>query len=370
MHFLKFLRLVSIAILTLAVSQTAVAFSWNPLDWFRSEEPSFELRDPTPEEQAEASALFQQALDRGERRSALRPLRQIIGDYPFTSYAPRALKQKGDVFLARNNFRRAFRNYQRVLSTYPQFEGFDEIVQWQFDLAMDLKDGRRGRLFFIFPGLRNPNLANQFFEVVIRNAPFSDLAPRSLFAISEIAVDRNRTEVAIDALDRLITFYPDHPLAEQGFFKMAQIYKDLITGPHYDQGSTIEAVGYFEDFLVLFPESEFVQDAEEGLSSAIEVLAKNKFLMGEFYYRYRRNDTAALVFFNEAITVGPQTQSADLARERIARIEAGQSRPAIGLRALIPTFGRDDSDDDAGAVIEARRAEEFERESDFGDDRL
>jgi outer membrane protein assembly factor BamD len=345
-------------IVLLGLPSVAAASNWNPLNWFRSVEPSFDQRAATPEEIAAASAAFAEA----ERRRSIRQFRNIIRDYPFTEYAPRSLISKGEIYIARGNFRRGFRNWQRVITEYPQFEKFDEVIERQFELATALKEGKRGRLFFVFPGLRNPGLANTFFEVIIRNAPFSDYAPRSLYAIGEIGRERKQTEVAIDALDRLITFYPEHPLAEKGFFGLAEIYADLISGPHLDQGSTIEAIGYFEDFLILFPESPFVANAEEGLRDAVEVLSRNRLLMGEFYYRYRRNDTAALVFFNEAITVGPQTASAVVARERIAAIQAGGDRPQIGLRSLLPRFGRD-RDDDRDAEIEARRAREFEEDN-------
>ena len=53
------------------------------------------------------------------------------------------------------------------------------------------------------------------------------------------------------------------------------------------------------------------------------LLAKSRLDLGDFFYYYRSNNTAALVFYNEAITLAPNSDSAQEARLRIEDIEAG-----------------------------------------------
>ena len=130
------------------------------------------------------------------------------------------------------------------------------------------------------------------------------------------------TENAIDALDRLINYYPQSTLAPNAYFNLAQIYADLVKGYAYDQGSTRRAISYYEDFLILFPSSIYAGEVQANLKKMENLLAKSRLDLGDFYYYYRSNTTAALVFYNEAITTAPDSDSAKEARLRIEDIEA------------------------------------------------
>ena len=155
--------------------------------------------------------------------------------------------------------------------------------------------------------------------------------------VALLAQDRDQPEEAIDALDRLINFYPQSMLAPDAYYNLAQTYADLVQGAAYDQGATRQAISYYEDFLILFPESNYVGEVEAELDKMENLLATSRFNLGDFYYLFRSNNTAALVFYNEAITIAPESEAADEARTRIADIEAGV-RPATGsnlLRALL-----------------------------------
>jgi outer membrane protein assembly factor BamD len=47
--------------------------------------------------------------------------------------------------------------------------------------------------------------------------------------------------------------------------------------------------------------------------------------MGDFYYKHRSNYKAAKVFYNEAITIYPESPVAERARRLLARIEQLES---------------------------------------------
>jgi outer membrane protein assembly factor BamD len=58
--------------------------------------------------------------------------------------------------------------------------------------------------------------------------------------------------------------------------------------------------------------------------------------MGDFYYKYRSNYTAAKVFYNEAVTLFPDSPTAERARRQlatIAKIESGEVSDQAGPRA-------------------------------------
>lgn len=211
---------------------------------------------------------------------------------------------------------------QNIILLYPEYEGFDEVIGAQFDLTTRIMEGERERIWGVIPILRYYTRAIQYFQVISRNAPYSDYAPLSLMNIALVARDLSKEVVAIDALDQLINFYPNHELTPEAYFLLAEVFSDLIEGANYDQGSTREAISYYEDFLILFPNSKLVSDAEKGLLEVNEIYAQSKYLMGEYYLKHLHNETAALALYNETITVAPSTETARLARVRIDKINS------------------------------------------------
>ena len=140
-------------------------------------------------------------------------------------------------------------------------------------------------------------------------------------------------ENAIDALDRLINYYPQSMLASDAYYNTAQTYSSLVNGAEYDQGSTRQAISYYEDFLILFPQSSYLGEVESNLATMEDLLARSRLNLGDFFYNYRSNNTAALVFYNETITIAPESEAAEEARARIADIEAGV-QPITGAGIL------------------------------------
>ncbi len=138
------------------------------------------------------------------------------------------------------------------------------------------------------------------------------------------ASDRGGTlrVVTIDALDRMINNYSASLLAPDAYLKLAQTHAQLVEGPNYDQGSTKEAITYFDDFLILFPNDPNISQAAKGLDSMKQVLSESKIVIGDFYFKKRKNYAAARVFYNEAITVYPDSPVAAKARQKLAQVEA------------------------------------------------
>ncbi|NCG08905.1 MAG: outer membrane protein assembly factor BamD [Verrucomicrobia bacterium] len=194
-------------------------------------------------------------------------------------------------------------------------------------------EGARPKIFFVLPGFRLYGEAMKQFEYVVANAPYSDYAPLALMNIALIAEREKESEIAIDALDRLINYYPQSTLAADAYYHLAKTFANLVKSYEYDQGSTRQAISYYEDFLALFPENPNVGEVEANLDQMENLLAGSRLELGNFFYLYRNNNTAALTFYNEAITIAPESEAANEARERIKNIEAGV-RPVTRSKML------------------------------------
>ena len=323
--------------LMLAFAGNASAFSWNPVNWFRgeSEEAKKEKNRivATPEEQAAARKIYEEAQAfeaEGRFKKAASLYMQVAKEYARTGSAPRSLFNRAMLYTKSHRFKKAFNTLQTIVVWYPEYEGFDKVVAEQFNIATRIMEGEREYLWGTIPLLRYYPRAIQYFHIVSRNAPYSEYSPLSLMNIAIIANKTGRNAVAIDALDQMINFYPDNELAPDAYFLLAEVFSKIIKGPNYDQGSTREAISYYEDFLILFPDSDKAPLAQEGLNRVKETYAKSKFVIGEYYFRHLKNETAALVLYNETITVAPNSESAKKAQERIDRIKARSVGPVIG----------------------------------------
>lgn len=277
-----------------------------------------------------------QAQQDGDYFQALRVYARVYEDYPNSIFAPEAYFQSGKIRIERNQFDDAFEQFNEIVKRYPDYPKFNQVIGQQFETASQLMEGNRPYYWGLVPGFRDYTAAMQFFEGVVDNAPYSRYAPVALMNIALIAQKRDETEKAIDALDRLITNYPDSVLAPNAYLTLAQTFASLVNGAYYDQGATREAISYYEDFLILFPESENISEAEVGLQEMKDTMARSKFLIGDFYWRYRSNTEAARVFLNAAVDAAPESSSAAQAKALLERIDNGEKPPGTPIDFLFP----------------------------------
>ena len=316
---------------------TSLHAQLNPLEWFTSEDEDLvELNIASAAQEAEASALLETAkakLAAGSTGSADRSFKKIIKKYPKAVASGDARFLHSQILMGKSRWNKAFVSLQEIITKHPNYENFNQVLSAQFDCATALMEGARGRILWIIPGFRQPNKAARQFEQIVRNAPYSDYAPLALMNIAIIYRQEEIPENAIDALDRLINYYPQSMLASDAYYNTAQTYSSLINGAEYDQGSTRQAISYYEDFLILFPQSSYLGEVESNLATMEDLLARSRLNLGDFFYNYRSNNTAALVFYNETITIAPESEAAEEARARIADIQAGV-QPITGAGIL------------------------------------
>lgn len=267
------------------------------------------------------------AQEDGENRVALSYYKTIITQYPDSIFAPEAYYQMSLVYTKRGQFMDAFESLQEVVKRYPDYPKFNRIIGEEYNVASIIQSGATPYLWGWFPWFTNYNDAIKIYEGVVKNAPYSDYAPISLMNISLIAEQEDTPEVAFDALDRLINNYPQSMFAPDAYMQMAKVYRGMVAGPEYDQSPTKNAISFYQDYLILFPKEAGVSKAEEGLDKMRDTYARSRLVMGDFYYYYRNNHVAASIFYNETITLAPDSLAAEEARAQLKKIKDGILAP-------------------------------------------
>jgi len=259
---------------------------------------------------------------------AIREYKKVAAKYPSSIYAPEAFYRTAELYLKRKEYVHAFAAFQDTLGHYPSEKRFTQITEEEYRIASDLLDGARNHLFGFIPTFTNREKAVGFFEAVYGNAPYGEYAPLALMNASRGAEYLGSAPEAVDALDRLISNFPQSPIAPDAYLRLAKIHSSLVEGPYYDQGETKQAITYQEDFMILFPNDGKIGQAAQGRDDMKRMLAESKMKMADFYFFKRDNYTAARVFYNEAITSYPDSDVAKRARKMLAQVELKASQAA------------------------------------------
>ena len=265
------------------------------------------------------------AEDAGQSGKALKTYNKVAKKYGASVYAPEALFRSAKFYEQRRQYTKAFRNLQRIIAEHPAYPRFNDVLAAEYRIADKLVGGARPRYFGLIPGFRQREKGIEFLEQVVTNAPYGEYAALSLMNAAQAYTKAGDRDASIDALDRMINNYPESFLTPDAYLKLAAAQASITQGPPYDQASTQLALTYFQDYLILYPGDAEAAVANKGFNDARTMLAESKMTMGDFYYKYRSNYKAAKIFYNEAITIYPDSPVAERARGLLAKIEKIES---------------------------------------------
>ena len=313
-------------------------------------------RDPLENDQAKAWFLeAEEERKKGNSRKALSLYENFSkrrSDYIFKKdkieiqVGPESLYQAAILRESRGDWQKAFEHLKLIAEAYTDYD-FERVTESLMRIAERLAKEKLPKKWGVFPRFRSGTQDRLRLNQIAGLARGPKFAPRALMALSEIAIKDNKEDEAVDALERLINLYPDNYLCEKAYFQLAQIFENRVAGPEYDQGATLKALNFYEDYLILFDElppkskHESIADykvrldesnartqiAERGRKKMRETLAASKVVVGKYIEKYGKyylthwrelGNKPALQFYNEAITIAPESGAAREAEKKVA----------------------------------------------------
>jgi len=281
---------------------------------------------------------------RSDYRIVLENLEVQIG--PESLYRAAILREKG------GDWQKAFEHLRLIAEAYTEYD-FERVAESLMRIAERLAQDKLPRKWGFLPRFRSGSQDRLRLNQIAALARGPRFAPRALMALAEIAQKDAQEEEALDALERLINLYPDNYLCEEAYFLLAKMFEERIAGPSYDQGATLKALNFYEDYLILFAESPAkskheleenyqmrLQDAKErsikaeiGRKKMRETLASSKLEVGQYIEKYGKyyltnwrelGNRPALQFYNEAITTAPESKAARKAERKVMELRRGE----------------------------------------------
>lgn len=310
-------RILLFLVLGLAATEAPAPFIWRPDEGW-SREGSERYANP------DAAWTYAAALqEEGKHDEAIGAFRRILKKWPTASVAPRAQRALAESLEARNYYYKAYLEYQKLLDRYPEAVDFSEILLRQFDIGCRLFEGERQRVWK-FRGFADVEKAAEIFEGIVRNGPYSDIAPRAQFGVGATWQKRKAWLEAADAYQKVADNYPDAEIAAEARYRLGICYYELSSGAHYDQDATRKSIDAFAAFLARHPDHPLAPSARQYTSELWERQAEGVYNTAAFY-ESRRDRKAAAIYYRKVLADYPETRWARQAEEALKRLEPEES---------------------------------------------
>ncbi|MDX2227641.1 MAG: outer membrane protein assembly factor BamD [Verrucomicrobiae bacterium] len=315
----------------LASSGLQAAIVWRPGEGFETE--GAETAGSSKETLAQAKALESEK----KFSEALKIYRAGARKFPFSFVAAELQYGWGRMEEIDGDFGRAFKVYQSIVEKYPNSEFFDKALERQFYIGNLFLAGERQRLWKI-PTLPSMDKTVEYFEKIVKSAPYSRWAPESQFKIGVAREKQKKWSAAVEAYQKVLDKYPGSDLASLAQYQIGYAWMKASKEAEYDQSAASKAILGFEDFLTRFPNSEKVAQAQENIQNLKGKQNKGTFNIARFYDR-QKDYKAAVIYYSEVIQENAESELAKQAAERIEelnRILVEQGEVVPGTKPQTP----------------------------------
>ena len=272
--------------------------------------------------------VAQSAFDNKDLSTAFKAARRTAKVWPLSDYAPKAQYLLGRCYEASHQDERAFKEYQKLIEKYPKAENYQEVLHRQFEIANRFLAGQWFKLWGYIPFFPSMDKTAGLYEKLIKNGPYSDVAPRAQMNIGAAREQQvsffNRVDPfreAVKAYETAADRYHDkQEIASEALFKAGFAYYKQAKKAEYDQSVAGQAISTFDDFMTLYPDDPRSREAQNLKGALKTEQSRGSFEVARFYEKKKRWQ-GALIYYNEAYLRDPNSQYAEQARQRIDAIK-------------------------------------------------
>jgi outer membrane protein assembly factor BamD len=276
------------------------------------------------EEQYKLSQNYEAA---GDYKRAGASYRLVVRRFPRSDIAPAAQFRSGQMLEKEGKLQRAFYEYQGLIEKYPRSPDFEAALQAQYNIAKAFLDGKRVDIYGV-PTLPSMSKAQEMFHKIVTGAPYSRIAPLAQYGVGQALEKSGAIAATVTAYQQVVDRYPNSDVAPNAMYQIGYVYFQASRTTGYDQTAAIRAQEAFEDFLLRYPNSEKVPQAQDNLKILQGRKTENSYNIAKFYDK-QKNYKAAYVYYNEVVQQQPDSPEAQRAKQRMDEI-----RSKVGENAL------------------------------------
>jgi len=253
--------------------------------------------------------------------------RMLVKTWPLSPNAAEAQYRYACCLLENGEPIKAYKELQKTIENYPDSSHFNEILQKQYEIGNMFLAGERLRVWHI-PTFPSMDKTVEIYETVIKNGPYSEIAPLAQMKIGFAREKQKKYKEAVEAYENLIRKYPSSDLVDDAQFQIGFAYMSAARAADYDQTATRRSITAYQDYLTRYPKSEKVEQAQANIDKLRAEQARGLFNIAR-WYDWKNESTSALIYYNEVIQKYPESDLAKRAKERAEQLSGGPDLGAI-----------------------------------------
>jgi outer membrane protein assembly factor BamD len=216
---------------------------------------------------------------------------------------------------------------QKLLVCYPETTKYKETVDRQYEIGTDFYHGERDLAIYWIPWIDDDDRTGEIYETVLKNAPFSNLAPELRLRLAKKYMAEGKIKESVEMLKSVSELFPGTPQARFAEFEIASIYMQKSARGDGDGYYCRQAVDALRELQKKYPNDPETDWIKSSLNTAEQLAAKRLYGLSEFYRRMENNDATAR-YLTELIRNHPETSYAPDAEKMLAEMNTEYS-PAI-----------------------------------------
>ncbi len=272
--------------------------------------------------------VAQTAFDKKDYALASKAAHRLVQNWPLSDYAPRGEYLLGRCYELRGQDEKAFNEYQKLLEKYPKIDNYQEVLARQFAICNRFLAGEWFKLWGYIPFFASMDKTVTMYEKLIKNGPYSEVAPQAQMNIGEarekqtrLFNDKEPFIEAAKAYELAADRYHDRPqIAADAMYKEGLAYEKQARTAEYDQSTSAQAIATFTDFMTIYPNDGRVKDGQKIIESLKSEQARGNYEIARFYEK-RHRWNGALIYYNEVVTQDPNSPYAAPSLQRIAELK-------------------------------------------------
>lgn len=270
--------------------------------------------------------VAQDAFDKKDYSLALKAANRTVKAWPLSDYSPQAQYLVGRCYEEKGSDERAFAAYQKLLEKYPKAINYEDVLARQYEIANRFLAGEWFRLWGVIPFFPSMDKTAGLYEKIVKNGPYSDIAPKAQMKIGEAREKQDDYAAAVKAYELAADRYNDRPkIASDALFKQGIAYDRQAATAEYDQNTAAQAIATFVDFITLFPNDSRVPEAQKMISDLKNEQARGNFEIAK-YYEKEKKWIGARIYYNEVVNLLLNEPTAPYAVKARERLEALNQR--------------------------------------------
>ena len=281
---------------------------WNGQEWV-SPAPA---QPGTPEGDL---ALIRQMVEDGQNKRVTKRVEEFLISHGDSPACEEAMNLAGQSLINRGQYWKAYKWYERQISTYPNGAFFERALDREYFIAEAFVDGRKRKALKIFRLPADQDGVDMLMRIST-HAPGTPIAEKALLRVAEYHFSRAEYAEAIACYE---DFMKSHPLSKHRKYAMLQVARAYLLsyrGVQWDSTPLLDARKRYQLFAQAYP-----RDAEKenvaGILDEIHLgLAHKVYATGRFYER-TKHPRAAAYYYQKTIKEYPDTHWANSAQGRL-----------------------------------------------------